>query len=51
MRFIDAYTTMRFLHILQCFPLLLASVYAAIGPTADLHIANKFVQPDGFNRS
>ncbi|KAF9473147.1 laccase [Pholiota conissans] len=25
--------------------------YGAIGPTADLHIANKFILPDGFNRS
>ena len=44
---------MRFSYILQGLPLLSASVYAAtrIGPSADLHIANKFVQPDGFNRS
>ena len=42
---------MRFIYILQFFPLLPASVYAAIGPSADLHIANKFIQPDGLNRS
>ncbi|KAF8798409.1 laccase [Phlegmacium glaucopus] len=38
--------------VLPSFPLLLsACVYASIGPTAKLHIANKFLQPDGFNRS
>ena len=42
---------MRLLYALQIFSLLSAKVYAAIGPTADLHIANKFIQPDGFNRS
>lgn len=25
--------------------------YAAIGPIGDVHIVNKFIQPDGFNRS
>ena len=42
---------MRLPYILRGFPLLVASVNAAIGPTANLHIANKFIQPDGFNRS
>jgi len=27
------------------------SVYAAIGPVTDLHIVNKFIQPDDYNRS
>ena len=30
---------------------LFATAYAAIGPTANLYIGNKFIQPDGFNRS
>ncbi|KAF8196123.1 yellow laccase [Pholiota molesta] len=30
---------------------LVASAYAAIGPTTNLFIGNKFIQPDGFNRS
>jgi iron transport multicopper oxidase len=30
---------------------LLSGTHAAIGPTADLHIVNKYIQPDGFNRS
>lgn len=51
LQFINASSTMRFLHVLQCFLLLPASVYASIGPSADIHIANKFIQPDGFNRS
>ena len=43
---------MRVPSFLQFFPLLHAGVYAVtIGPVADLHIANKFIQPDGFNRS
>ncbi len=25
--------------------------YASIGPVADLHIVNKYISPDGFNRS
>jgi iron transport multicopper oxidase len=29
----------------------LGSAFAAIGPVADLHIKNAFIQPDGFNRS
>ncbi|KAJ3513770.1 hypothetical protein NLJ89_g2769 [Agrocybe chaxingu] len=29
----------------------ISSTYAAIGPAANLFIANKFIQPDGFNRS
>ncbi|CAA7264102.1 unnamed protein product [Cyclocybe aegerita] len=30
---------------------IVSSVYAAIGPATNLFIANKFIQPDGFNRS
>ena len=48
---INARTIMRFLSFLQIFPLFSASVHAAIGPSANLYIANKFLQPDGFNRS
>nr|ABR24264.1 laccase [Pholiota nameko] len=29
----------------------ITSAYAAIGPTANVHIANKIISPDGFNRS
>ena len=47
----DARAMMRFPHILQGLPLLSASVFAAIGPSTDLHIANKYLQPDGFNRT
>jgi iron transport multicopper oxidase len=28
----------------------LSGTYAAIGPIADVHIVNKNIQPDGFNR-
>lgn len=30
---------------------LCSGTYAVIGPSADLHIVNKYIQPDGFNRS
>ena len=30
---------------------LLSGTYAAIRPSSDLHIVNKFLQPDGFNHS
>lgn len=31
--------------------LFLSGVQAAIGPVADLHIVNREISPDGFNRS
>ncbi|KAJ4471419.1 laccase lcc6 [Lentinula aciculospora] len=30
---------------------LIGGAFAAIGPVTDLHVVNKFIQPDGFNRS
>ena len=43
---------MRFPFIFNSFPLLASSVYAvATGPSGNLFIVNKFLQPDGFNRS
>ncbi|KAJ3891595.1 Cupredoxin, partial [Lentinula edodes] len=30
---------------------LIGTALAAIGPVTDLHVVNKFIQPDGFNRS
>ena len=48
---INARTTMRLLPFLQIFDLFSTSAYAAIGPSANLYIANKFLQPDGFSRS
>ncbi|KAF8148663.1 yellow laccase [Crassisporium funariophilum] len=41
---------MRFTRIIGAFSLL-AGAYAAIGPTANLHIGNKVISPDGFSRS
>ncbi|KAF8159248.1 yellow laccase [Crassisporium funariophilum] len=41
---------MRFPQTIGAFSLL-AGAYAAIGPTANLHIGNKVISPDGFSRS
>lgn len=30
---------------------LVGGVFAALGPFSNLYIANKFITPDGFNRS
>ena len=43
---------MRFPFFLISFPLLASNIYAVtIGPSAEIFILNKFLQPDGFNRS
>ena len=33
------------------FFLFVSAAYAAIGPNASLYIGNKYIKPDGFNRS
>lgn len=44
------WSAMFFLQVAGFF-FLFAAVLATVGPKADLYIGNKFVQPDGFNRS
>ncbi|GAW10502.1 laccase [Lentinula edodes] len=42
---------MNFVTALPLIAQLIGTALAAIGPVTDLHVVNKFIQPDGFNRS
>ncbi|KAH7870062.1 laccase lcc6 [Lentinula edodes] len=42
---------MNFVTALPLIAQLIGTTLAAIGPVTDLHVVNKFIQPDGFNRS